>query len=104
LFWLPLVRWWSGRQTERAEACLWRAWPPQTRLYLQAAYLAWTRARRGRRRGSSFTLCAEADSEENLRRVQGFVTEHLGRFGRRDHLTVNWQQPEAPSLEPGEAG
>ena len=41
-------------------------------------------------------LRAEADNEEDLRRVQDVVARHLGRFGRRDHLTVNWQRPGTP--------
>jgi hypothetical protein len=42
-------------------------------------------------------LRAEADSEENLRRVQDVVTRNLSRFGRRDRLTVTWQQLEPVS-------
>ncbi len=34
-------------------------------------------------------LRAEADSEESLQRVQDVVARHLGRFGRRDHLTAS---------------
>jgi hypothetical protein len=50
------------------------------------------------------TLHAEADSEENLQRVQDVVARHLGRFGRRDHLAVNWQRPGTPGTQPREAG
>jgi hypothetical protein len=36
---------------------------------------------------------AEATNEENLRRIQHPITRNLDRFGRRDHLKVNWQRP-----------
>lgn len=39
----------------------------------------------------ALTLRAEADTVENLQRVQDIVGRHLGRFGRRDHLAVHWQ-------------
>ncbi|MDQ6921436.1 MAG: DUF2218 domain-containing protein [Candidatus Dormibacteraeota bacterium] len=50
----------------------------------------------------TLTLRAEADSEENLRRIQNLVTARLENFGRRDHLTVNWQPVEAPAVQPSE--
>jgi hypothetical protein len=40
----------------------------------------------------TLTLRAEADSEEDLRRIQDLVTARLEQFGRRDHLTVNWHR------------
>jgi hypothetical protein len=43
----------------------------------------------------------DATDEESLRRIQEVITSDLGRFGRRDHLTMNWQRPEAPSVAPG---
>ena len=43
----------------------------------------------------ALTLCAEAADEETLRRIQNLITGLLNRFGRRDHLTVTWQWPEA---------
>ena len=46
---------------------------------------------------------AEAADEDNLRRIQDLVAERLGRFGRRDHLAVSWQQPRSagqPPLKP----
>jgi hypothetical protein len=52
----------------------------------------------------TLTLRAQAADEENLLRVQDLVAGHLARFGRRDHLTVNWQRPSAPSVQPGEDG
>lgn len=52
----------------------------------------------------SLTLRAEADSEENLQQLQDLVTERLEKFGRRDHLKVNWQRPQIPAVKPRQAG
>ena len=52
----------------------------------------------------TLTLRAEATNEENLQRIQDLITRNLERFGRRDHLTVNWQRPEAPTVQASEAG
>lgn len=49
-------------------------------------------------------LRAEADSEEDLRRIQDLVTARLEEIGRRDRLTVDWQASETPAVQPGEAG
>jgi hypothetical protein len=49
-------------------------------------------------------LRAEADSEEDLRRIQDLVTARLEKIGRRDRLTVTWQASETPAVQPGEAG
>jgi hypothetical protein len=46
----------------------------------------------------TLTLRAEADSQENLRRIQDFVAARLEKIGGRDHLTVNWQLPDPPSI------
>jgi hypothetical protein len=51
----------------------------------------------------SLTLRVEAADEESLRRIQDLVAGRLERFGRRDHLTVNWQRPQAPTVQPGKA-
>jgi hypothetical protein len=51
----------------------------------------------------ALTLRVEAADEENLRRIQDLVAGRLERFGRRDHLTVNWQRPQAPTVQPGKA-
>jgi hypothetical protein len=48
---------------------------------------------------TTLTVRVEADGEENLRGVQDLITADLERFGRRDHLTVVWQQ-----VQPDEAG
>jgi hypothetical protein len=42
----------------------------------------------------TLTVRAEAANEQNLRQIQELVTRDLERFGRRNHLTVTWQQPE----------
>ena len=34
---------------------------------------------------------AEAADEESLRRIQDLLTSRLLKFGRREHLTVTWQ-------------
>lgn len=41
------------------------------------------------------TVRVEADDPENLGRLRDVVTTHLGRFSRRDPLTVEWQPSEA---------
>ena len=40
-------------------------------------------------------LRAEASSEDSLRHTQELVTGLLARFGRRDRLSVTWQQTGA---------
>ena len=37
------------------------------------------------------TVRAEAADRESLRRIQDLLTSRLQKFGRREHLTVNWQ-------------
>ena len=32
------------------------------------------------------------------------LTTRLEKFGRREHLTVIWQQATTPAAEPGQAG
>jgi hypothetical protein len=47
-------------------------------------------------------LHAEAADEADLRRIQDLLTTRLERFGRREHLTVNWRpQPPARPGQPG---
>lgn len=38
------------------------------------------------------TLRAEADSEDDLARIQNLIAARLEKFGRREHLTVTWQR------------
>jgi hypothetical protein len=52
----------------------------------------------------ALTLRAETDGEEDLKQLQDLVTERLEKFGRRDHLKVNWQRPQSPAVRPGQAG
>ena len=42
----------------------------------------------------------EAADEESLRRIQDLLTARLQKSGRREHLTVNWRQPEETVDEP----
>jgi hypothetical protein len=49
----------------------------------------------------TLTLHAEADGEENLRRVQDLLTGHVTRFGRRDDLAVSWHPSEMDTTPPG---
>ena len=37
------------------------------------------------------TVRAEAADQESLRLIQDLLTSRLQKFGRREHLTVNWQ-------------
>jgi hypothetical protein len=52
----------------------------------------------------TLTVRVDATSEEELQRIQGLITRNLERFGRRDQLKVNWQQPEAPTIQADAAG
>ena len=51
----------------------------------------------------TLTLRVEATDEGTLRRLQEVLTRNLERFGRRDRLTVAWQQPVTPAVRPGDA-
>jgi hypothetical protein len=46
------------------------------------------------------TLHVEATDEDNLRQIQDVITRNFNRFGRRERLTVDWHQPEAPGVAP----
>ena len=52
--------------------------------------------------GRTLAVRAEAADEQNLQRIQDLLTARLTSFGRREHLTVNWQRPPAAG-EPGPA-
>jgi uncharacterized protein len=43
---------------------------------------------------TTLLLRVEATGEDGLRRLQDVIAADLGRFGRRDHLTVNWDSPK----------
>ena len=47
--------------------------------------------------GGTLRMRAEAADEQNLQRIQDLLTRRLEDFGRREHLTVNWQRPSAAS-------
>jgi hypothetical protein len=51
----------------------------------------------------TLTVRAEATGEENLKRIQDIITADIERFGKRDHLTVTWQQPGTPTGQSSEA-
>ncbi len=51
----------------------------------------------------TLTLRAEADGEQNLQRILDIVAADIERFGKRDHLTVNWQRLQAPTVQRGQA-
>jgi hypothetical protein len=46
-------------------------------------------------------LRAEALDEEDLQRMQDLIAARLEKIGRRDHLTVAWQRPEASRTHHG---
>jgi hypothetical protein len=50
------------------------------------------------------TVRAEATDEDSLQQAQDLITRNLERFGRREHLTLNWQRPQAPTAQAGETG
>jgi hypothetical protein len=50
--------------------------------------------------GNMLTVHAEAADEAALKRVQDIITADLERFGRRDHLTVNWTRLDTPPGAP----
>jgi hypothetical protein len=52
----------------------------------------------------TLTIRAEAASQESLQRVQDLITRNLERFGRREHLQVNWQLPNTPVAGASETG
>jgi hypothetical protein len=52
----------------------------------------------------TLTLRAEAADQASLQRIQDMLTTRLEKFGRREHLTVTWQQAATPAGEPGPAG
>ncbi|MFC7260048.1 DUF2218 domain-containing protein [Streptomyces lutosisoli] len=49
----------------------------------------------------ALTAHVEAVDEENLRRLQDLVAGHVERFGRREELTVAWEEAEA-AMEPAD--
>jgi hypothetical protein len=54
--------------------------------------------------GNTLTLRAEADTQEQLQRIQRLVAARLEKIGRRDGLTVAWQPAQQYQDPPAEAG
>ena len=52
----------------------------------------------------TLTVRAEATDKESLQQIQDLITRNLERFGRREHLKVNWQRPETATAQVGETG
>lgn len=48
-------------------------------------------------------LRADAADEQTLLQIQDLLTGLLDRFGRRDHLTVDWQRPGVQTVQPADA-
>ncbi|MEV0173140.1 DUF2218 domain-containing protein [Streptomyces sp. NPDC050803] len=48
----------------------------------------------------ALVLRVEADDEEGLRRLQELLAAHIGRFGRREELRVDWQGSGTATPEP----
>jgi hypothetical protein len=46
------------------------------------------------------TIRADADSQENLRRIQDMTAGRLARFGRREHLDIRWTPVPGAAGEP----
>ncbi len=56
----------------------------------------------------ALVLRAESEDEAGLRRLQDLLTAHIGRFGRREKLRVEWRRLETtpaarPTHDPGTA-
>ena len=49
---------------------------------------------------NALVLHVEAANEEDLQRMRDLIAARVEKIGRRDHLTVTWQQPEMPSTLP----
>jgi len=49
---------------------------------------------------NGLTVRVEAEDEDNLRRLQDSLARRLEAIGRRDQLTVHWQEPDSA---PGDA-
>lgn len=47
--------------------------------------------------GKSLTVRIDASDEDGLRQIQQVITRNVGRFGRRDGLTVAWRRPDRPA-------
>jgi len=43
---------------------------------------------------TTLTVRIDAADEDDVHRIQDVITRNLNRFGRREHLTVQWHRPE----------
>lgn len=48
----------------------------------------------------TLTLRVQAADADNLRRIKEMLTKRLETFGRRERLTVSWQEPRSPGDAP----
>ena len=48
----------------------------------------------------TLVLHVEADTEENLRRLQDAISRDFSRFGRSNRLTVSWQPIDNRAIHP----
>jgi hypothetical protein len=46
--------------------------------------------------GGTLTLRVDAVDEDGLGQIQDVITRNFNRFGRREHLTVDWRRLDAP--------
>lgn len=47
---------------------------------------------------TTLTLHAEATDEANLQWIQGIIARDIERFGKREHVKVDWHRREAPGV------
>jgi hypothetical protein len=50
------------------------------------------------------TIRAGADSQENLQRIQDMTAGRLAKFGRREHLDIQWTPVAGTADEPQQPG
>jgi hypothetical protein len=50
------------------------------------------------------TIRADADSRENLQRIQDMTAGRLAKFGRREHLDIQWTPITGTAGEPRQPG
>jgi hypothetical protein len=54
--------------------------------------------------GDELTIRADADSRENLQRIQDMTAGRLAKFGRREHLDIQWTPITGTADEPRQPG
>jgi hypothetical protein len=50
------------------------------------------------------TIRASADNQENLRRIQEMTADRLAKFGRREHLDIQWIPVPGTADKPRQPG